>query len=863
MLDIYPEDINRIPAIDLVGVKIYTSSHNSVIVFALYIPPNTTTIDYQHFFEILSSQDCTQVNDIIILGDFNITKYASYLQNSQTNGQILALNNFMSALNIHQYNYIYNQNNNILDLILSNRKCIVEKSFDALVHEDNHHPALNISVDLNTKEKLKNNFRINYGNYYNFRKANFPILYEMLYNVDWSYLTYCNDIEVACTQFYNKIYFIFDLCVPKYSSTHKNKYPPWFNYDIIKNIRIKANCWNKYKNTGHLNDLNDFKRLRSKIKYDVNTAYKSFVQTAENNIKEDPRKFWAFINGKKGSTKISRQMHFEGQVLNNSTDILNKYAAFFSQSYSNSPNDPLRNNYSYNIVNNNSVINMEAVSETEVVQAIKKIKPKMTTGPDGVPAFVIKDCAQIFAYPLSILFNLCISSSCFPSLWKRSKVCPVFKKGDKHDIANFRAISIICNFCKIFEILLHGSIYPKISNQISVHQHGFMKQRSTITNLFCITQYISESIDLQASTDVIYTDFSKAFDRLDHKILLTKLDKIGFSNSLISLFESYLLGRIQYVAFGGFKSVEYVATSGVPQGSVLGPLLFNIFVNDITESLNTPYLLYADDLKIFSVIKTHDDCLHLQSNLDKISNWCIINKLPLNPEKCSVMTYTLKSSIIKFNYNLNNVTLQRPITFRDLGVIFDKNLSFINHVDSIISSAFKTFGFIVRNSRDFMDVNTVKLLYYSLVRSKLEYAALVWYPGYQIHINNLENVQRRFLKLLAFKSDGIYPAIGFPQHDLLNRFSVASLKDRRFYISQIFLFNIIHNNIDCPEILHKLNFSIPRQNSRTMLDFYLPTPRTNVLKSSPLYTMCNNHNSYCMLDIFHCSINDIKSSLNH
>ena len=242
-----------------------------------------------------------------------------------------------------------------------------------------------------------------------------------------------------------------------------------------------------------------------------------------------------------------------------------------------------------------------------------------------------------------------------------------------------------------------------------------MKGRSTTTNLVVITQFIAKSIDMQAQTDVVYTDFSKAFDRLDHSILLRKLKLLGLSSPFLMLFVSYLSNRKQYVVFNGFRSVEYLATSGVPQGSVLGPLLFNIFIDDIVTDLEVNCLLYADDLKFFDVVRDVGDCEKIQRNLDKISRWCLLNKLSLNTQKCNVMSFTLKSSTIVFNYTLEGTTLERPDIFRDLGVIYDKKLSFSKHIETIVCEAYRSYGFIARNSRDFVDLNTIKMLYNCVV----------------------------------------------------------------------------------------------------------------------------------------------------
>ena len=182
-------------------------------------------------------------------------------------------------------------------------------------------------------------------------------------------------------------------------------------------------------------------------------------------------------------------------------------------------------------------------------------------------------------------------------------------------------------------------ISPHISNIIIPDQHGFIQGRSTVSNLLCVTQFISEVIDKGSQVDVIYTDFSKAFDRLDHALLLNSLNRIGLCTGLVNLFQSYLTERTQFVQYRGFRSNSFPQTSGVPQGSILGPPFFIIFINDITKNINVHYLLYADDLKLYCRTSSVSDCENLQNNITTLDNWCHNNKLPLNANKCNVMSF--------------------------------------------------------------------------------------------------------------------------------------------------------------------------------------------------------------------------------
>lgn len=335
--------------------------------------------------------------------------------------------------------------------------------------------------------------------------------------------------------------------------------------------------------------------------------------------------------------------------------------------------------------------------------------------------------------------------------------------------------------------------------------------------------------------------------------------QLGFSQDLLKYFQSYLQNRPQYVEYNGYQSNIFTSSSGVPQGSVLGPLLFNIFINDIGNELTVNYLLYADDMKLFKRIEEYNDCLELQANIDKLQVWCNNNKLILNVKKCNILTYSIKLHNITFQYSLDNITLTRPLTIRDLGITFDPKLSFNTHVNIISNEASKTLGFIIRNSHDFNDLYIPKLLYQSFVRPKMEYSSIIWHPKYEIHKQTLERVQRRFLKFLSYKADGTYPIYGYPHDELLSRHSLSLLESRRVISQQVFLFNLIHNIVNCTSILASLNFIVPRQNTRQSSVFYLPTPRTNILRFSPLYVMCDNHNKLTNeFDIFHCNVASIK-----
>lgn len=840
-----------IPNIDILMVKIKINFH-FLYLLVIYIPPSCKNEDYEATFELLLSLHCIYGSDLLIMGDFNIPEYLNCSQTQTSTTNFNTMQNFLNLLGLTQFNNIVNNNGRLLDLVLSNRDCIVTKASELILPEDCHHPALSIETDIS--KPPTNAFSAKSSGDFNFKKANYFDLYDDLASMEWVFLDQHVDVNSAVADFYNVLNTIIEKHVPK-KKLGSRSYPPWFNGQIIHKIKLKAKFWTKYKRARKPNDLTNFKLLRAQIKDEITNSYKTYIRNIESDLRSNPNKFWTYINSKNNKSSIPPVMTYNNETIDSPQEIVDSFADFFSKSF----NPTKCANYTCNVDHNSTCLNITCVSEEDVSNAIKKLKASMIMGPDMIPAFLIRDCSPVFCIPLAKIFNLILRTSCFPDIWKLSRVCPIYKKGERHELTNYRPITIICNFPKILEILLHMIFLPHVSGIISGDQHGFMRGRSTVTNLVCKSQFICEKIDQQSQVDVIYTDFSKAFDRLDHGILLQKLDLIGFSDALVDLISSYLDNRYQFVQYRGYKSVKFLQKSGVPQGSILGPLLFIIFINDIVSGLEVNYLLYADDLKLYSEIQTIADCERLQKALESVSEWCISNCLPLNISKCNVMTFSKKINYLHFEYVMDGIIIQRPNYIKDLGVTFDPKLNFIKHIELTISSACINLGFILRNSKGFTDMHTLRLLYISFVRSRLEYASIVWSPIYNNHIMDLEKIQRRFLKSSSFILDKLYPPRGFPHDLLLARFELVKLENRRAAQSVIFLFKLINNKIDCIGLSDKISYLVPRISSRHNNILYISTPRTNTLTASPLYRMNTNYsNVEDDLDIFFCNILQIR-----
>lgn len=390
----------------------------------------------------------------------------------------------------------------------------------------------------------------------------------------------------------------------------------------------------------------------------------------------------------------------------------------------------------------------------------------------------------------------------------------------------------------------------------------YCRFENTNSNLVSYINSVVEAVDKQQQVDAIYTDFSKAFDRVCHNTLLTKLSRYGFGGPMLLWLESYLADRSQYVVVKGFQSEAFPVLSGVPQGSHLGPLLFNVFVNDIVDVIKYSKVhLYADDLKLVKVITDVRDSAHLQADVDSLSEWSTRNNMSLNIEKCYHIKFTRKLNILKTNYSIKGKRLEEVGEFRDLGVLVDSKLTFIPHIDDIVSRASRMLGFIIRNGKVFQSPQTKILLFNSYVRSVLEYGSVVWSPEYSVHSLRIERIQKRFLRHLAFASGKLRSLPSY--RDKLQHFQMHSLKDRRQLLDMTFLFKILRSHIDCPQLLGLFQLRVPRQPPRYPAAlFSIPTARTNLRKHNAISRLSGFYNSLGQsVDIFGDSLSTFKNTV--
>ena len=346
----------------------------------------------------------------------------------------------------------------------------------------------------------------------------------------------------------------------------------------------------------------------------------------------------------------------------------------------------------------------------------------------------------------SLIFKSSLDSGKLPSNWKRARVVPIFKKGNVADPGNYRPISLTSIACKIMEKIIKNEMINFISENKLLYddQFGFLPRKSTVLQLLLCMDDWTKAMESGYSTDVLLIDFARAFDSVIHDKLVAKLHNFGFKNNVLKWLQDFLLERVQYVTIGESKSSERPVISGVPQGSVLGPLLFILYMNDL-QCIYAILRKFADDVKLYRSLTSHDDHSILLNAALQLENWSENWQLPIASNKCNVFHIGHKNE--NLNYSLSNGTLKHVNEIKDLGVWFTSDLKVALHCSNIVKTA-RQRAAMIRRCFVSGDTKTLLWAFKVFVRPLLEYASPVWSPHLVKDVDLVESVQRHFTKYL-------------------------------------------------------------------------------------------------------------------
>ena len=441
------------------------------------------------------------------------------------------------------------------------------------------------------------------------------------------------------------------------------------------------------------------------------------------------------------------------------------------------------------------------LTNIDIIQAINEIKSSSSCAHHDIPAKVLKECKLSLATPLRLFWQKSFDSAQIPKHYKTQIIKPIHKKGNKTKAENYRPVVETPHEGKVFERVLRRKLvnYLEDNNLLNSNQHGFRKQHNCTTQLLSYLNNIYDNLIDQNETDCIYIDFSKAFDKIDHKILLAKLNYYKINGTYIKWIEQFLENRTQTVFLNNTYSYSAHVQSGVPQGSVLGPVLFIIYINDLPQCIkDSAVLTFADDTKVVSKVSTVTDTLNLQLNLNKIISWSHHNNMELNENKFELMSFKLNTdnnnvkllkSLPLYNehttyYATKQIDISPSPWVRDLGVLVDNKLNWSQHISTICKKSKQISGWVlsVFYSRE---KSIMLTLFNSLIRSKLEYGCELWSPYLTKDINYIEQIQRSFTFRIENMQELNY-------WDRLSKLNISSLQRRREKIIIIHIWKILN-----------------------------------------------------------------------
>jgi hypothetical protein len=686
-----------------------------------------------------------QKKSVIIIGDFNAPgidwdslHVHSPIQSFESKLVNFSLDEFLYQAVKCNTRFRHGQNPSCLDLIFSKDEEIISETQTMAPIGLSDHCVLNCIITHSPKQDFIPSSRRNIW------KADIPAILSDLQQIDWDFTT-TEDLEQSWGQFKQHFLSLVSKHCPMKRTTTRPK-PGWLNSTLKREMKKKKRAWKLASLTGLESHQLQYKRIRNEVQRNIKRSRIEFDLLTLQNADRNPKQFYAHIN-----SKLKSRDHIP--ILRNPLghDMAEDYAkaeilsSFFKSVFVSEVN------HDDNEIAYRTDLKLDTImfSEEDVERELAKLVPGKSPGPDEVNPRMLKIFARDFAKPLSNIFKQTLTQGCIPNDWKTAVISPIYKGGPKHSPNSYRPISLTCVCCKILERIIKSRITSFLENNclLTDCQHGFRANRSCLTNLLLSFESWSKALDSRHAVDIIYIDFRKAFDSVPHKRLLYKLQTYGIDGQLLKWLESFITGRTQRVCLNGTLSTSEYVLSGVPQGSVLGPLLFLIYVNDIPDNISCNILMFADDVKIWNPLNSPDSQEILQRNIDALHNWSEQWLLRFNVDKCAALRLcTSTTSEIPF-YSVADQPLNVVTSEKDLGILVDSTLK----PNKQCTKAANTALSIMRRIRRAFPIITPEIfhkIYPTFIRSHLEYAIQVWRPWLRKDIVLLENVQRRSTKIV-------------------------------------------------------------------------------------------------------------------
>ena len=811
-------------SIELCSVKISLNG-DAWYLLGIYRPHSDTIQNFQLSLDSVLNSPLLHNKNCIILGDFNINLLSNDLN----------VQNFIT--NMHSYHFIpvitkptrfpdNSSNPSLIDHIWLNKSCSYSSGIilcDVTDHTPTYIRLPNLNYSTSETEKIRISFRpVTEEGKVTFERVLADFCWNDLKsdNVNLFFDSFSKALnDLYCKSFPIKVKYI----------TAKQLSNPWITSRIRQLIKIKSNYFQSFK-MGVItkSENNSFK---NKVKCLIDKTKVSYYKNVFQSNKNDIKKTWTTIRSLisknyKQNTSIKKIIHENIEFINSDeiSHIFNEYYSTVAHDLENDLPQNTLDPISYVTTNPHSMF-LSPVTESECNKLIMNLK--ISKQPiNFIPVKILKEFSSFIAPTLCDIMNKSFSSGIFPNALKRALVVPVFKGGKPHEIKIFPPISVLPVLSTVFERSIYNRIYSFIQkfSILSNFQHGFLKGLSTQSAVNSLTEYLYDTLDSKEIAINIFIDFRKAFDTVQHCILLRKLESYGIRGLPLLLIRNYLSDRVQAVRVGDSLSSFRTISVGVPQGSILGPILFLLYINDLPNFSNSVSpILYADDTTLSFRNKSATDVVDsCNRELIEFSRWATCNRLSINTEKTVAMIVSnFNLSNQNFTISLNDSILDLNQSCKFLGLVLDKNLKFNCHIKLVCSKISKSIG-ILYSLRQYLSKPALISLYYSLIYPYLIYCNLSWGNTYQSHLNPLLILQKKAIRIInnvpfSAHTNDLFFSNGILKLADINKFqqSVFMYKSNRTNFSRNHSYNTRTRNtlnpIFCRTSIfqHSLSFSAP------------------------------------------------------
>ncbi len=750
-----------------------------VNIFLIYRSPSAPPAAMDGLIELVK----TAPKNSIFIGDFNLPEVN--WSEAAAGGRTQGLRQAMEEKYMEQLvNTPTQVRGNILDLVITD---IPDRIADITVTDGlgtSDHSAIFSTIII--ENRVKNNKPV-----LNWRKADFAGMHLELKAEPWNELHRSETTEGKWAAFKGRLHAAVNKFVPVKPAGPLGR-PPWMSRDIAAALRRKKRLWRQVGRSEEYKEVN--RAVKNLIRKNKRAFEKRLAASGQDRKKE----FYAYVKKKtKSRSSVGPLIDGNKNKITDDKEMANLLNSFFSSVFTKNDGQAAPQ------VGRTSgpIINDVTVTPDMIKKRIEKLRPSSAAGPDNIGPQLLQELKDIVAAPLAEIFNSSLREGVVPEDWRQANVTPIFKKGARTDPGNYRPVSLTSVCCKLLEGVIKDNIMDHLNNNdlINNSQHGFVPRRSCATNLLEFFEIATKSVDDGDPFDIVFLDFAKAFDKVPLAPLLAKLEGLGVSGQLLEWIRAWLTDRKQRVVLNGKASTWTEVCSGVPQGSILGPLLFVVYINDIDTATQMIEALrkFADDTKLGQRVATAEQRERLQAALDALIAWATKWGMQFNIKKCKVMH--LGHANPKHVYTMNGEALESTDEERDVGVTITSSLKPSAQCAKAAKTANSVLGQLTR-AFHYRDRNIFVRLYKQYVQPHLEFSVAAWSPWLEADKEILEKVQRRAIKMVAGLTSTTYEG-------RLKELGMVTLEERRHQADMTQVFRIVHgyDNVNAAQWFTGLN----------------------------------------------------------